>query len=414
MAKQIVVPEMGESVVEATVAQWHKKVGDSVAVNDVLVSLETDKVSLDVVADASGVLASIEQLVGSEVKIGGVLGSMTVGERAAASVSAPVDAPPSTNAPAVASANVPAAAQASAVNATPVAKRVAAAEGVDLSQLQGSGSKGQITKQDVLAAVVPPLPVLPTATASASSLPVAPVLSLVNDSRREERVRLSRRRRTIAQRLVAVQHTAASLTTFNEVDLSAVMDLRKRQQDTFTQREGVKLGFMSFFVKAVIGALKQFPRLNAEITDDEMVLKKYYDIGIAVSAEEGLVVPVIRDADRQSFGAIERQIRDLATKARDGKLGLGDLAGGTFTITNGGTFGSMLSTPILNAPQVGILGMHNIVERPVVVQGQVVIRPIMYVALTYDHRIVDGSEAVRFLVAVKRYLENPEELLLAA
>jgi 2-oxoglutarate dehydrogenase E2 component (dihydrolipoamide succinyltransferase) len=284
--------------------------------------------------------------------------------------------------------------------------------GIDLASVQGTGLGGRITKQDVaaLSAGAPPAPAAsaPAAPAPGAAAPVRGGTS----GRPEERIRLSRRRQTIARRLVEAQHTAAMLTTFNEVDMSAIMDVRKRRRDAFKERHGVSLGFMSFFTKASIGALKSFPRLNAEIQGDEIVLKRYYDIGIAVGTEEGLVVPVVRDADRKSFAAIEQEIGDLATRARGGGLTLTELTGGTFTITNGGIYGSLLSTPILNTPQVGILGMHKIEERPIVVAGQVVVRPMMYLALSYDHRIVDGSEAVRFLVRIKELLEDPEALLL--
>ena len=311
---------------------------------------------------------------------------------------------------------------------SPAVRALVAEHGLDVATIRGTGPNGRVTKEDVLkvieehragasqpqpAAAAPPAAPAPTPTPQPAPAvkPAATPAPRAADAR-EERQRMSRRRQTIARRLVEAQQTTASLTTFNEVDLKAVMDLRKARQDDFVKRNGIKLGFMSFFTKAVIGALKQFPRLNAEIQGDEIVLKQYYDIGIAVGAEEGLVVPVVRDADRLSFAALEKAIADLGTRARDGKLTLEELQGGTFTITNGGVFGSMLSTPILNPPQVGILGMHNIVERPVVVNGQIEIRPIMYVALTYDHRIVDGSEAVRFLVAVKRMVEDPTSLLL--
>jgi 2-oxoglutarate dehydrogenase E2 component (dihydrolipoamide succinyltransferase) len=297
---------------------------------------------------------------------------------------------------------------------TPVAKRMAESEGVDISQISGTGPGGRITKQDVQArlSTVSRGPLSVSSEQFVVSLPPSPLPFPFAQPEREKRIKMSRRRRTIAQRLIEAQQTAALLTTFNEVDMGAVMDMRKRRQETFSKNHGVKLGFSSFFVKAAVGALKAFPQLNAEIQGDEIVLKHYYDIGMAVGAEEGLVVPVIRDADRKSFADIEKAVRDLAQKAQDGSLTLEDLRGGTFTITNGGVFGSMLSTPILNPPQVGILGLHNIVERPIARNGEVIIRPIMYVALTYDHRIVDGREAVQFLVKVKELIEDPENLLL--
>lgn len=412
MSTKIVVPELGESVVEATVGEWRVKVGDAVKVGDVIVELETDKVDVEVGATAAGFVARIAQPTGSDVKIGDVLGV--------------IDA---NSAPAVAddtSGKEPAAATTLVIDdtlqnipekekVTPVARRMAEAEGVDVSQIPGSGAGGRVTKQDIAARVEPKTisvgePATPLQPPAAPATPQsAPVTS---DNRWEERVRMSRRRRTIAQRLVEAQQTAAMLTTFNEIDMGAVMDLRARRQEAFVTRHGVKLGFTSFFVKACIGALKAFPRLNAEIQGDEIVLKHYYDLGIAVGAEEGLVVPVIRDADRKSFATIESEVRDFAVKSREGTLSLEDLRGGTFTITNGGVFGSMLSTPILNLPQVGILGLHNIQERPVVRDGAIVIRSMMYVALSYDHRIVDGREAVQFLVRVKQLVEEPEALLL--
>ncbi|MFN8541354.1 MAG: 2-oxoglutarate dehydrogenase complex dihydrolipoyllysine-residue succinyltransferase [Thermomicrobiales bacterium] len=300
---------------------------------------------------------------------------------------------------------------------------MAAEHGVDLGQVRGTGPGGRVSKDDIAAyigqsqaaapeAAAPAAPARPAAPPPAPAAPAPSAAAQAADNGREERVRMSRRRQTIARRLVEAQQTAAMLTTFNEVDMSAIMEVRKRRRDAFKERHKVSLGFMSFFTKAVVGALKAFPRLNAEIQGDEMVLKHYYDIGIAVGAAEGLVVPVVRDADRLGFAAIEQQIADLAKKARENTLGLADLQGGTFTITNGGVFGSLLSTPILNGPQVGILGMHKIEERPIAVNGQVVIRPMMYLALSYDHRIVDGSEAVQFLVRVKELVEDPESLLL--
>jgi 2-oxoglutarate dehydrogenase E2 component (dihydrolipoamide succinyltransferase) len=308
--------------------------------------------------------------------------------------------------------------------ASPLARRIAAENNIDLAQVRGNSPRGRVTREDVLNYIeqsARPSPAVsqPQAGNAAPAVPVqaAPApspkpLTQIETGRREERVRLSRRRQTIAQRLVEAQHNAAMLTTFNEIDMSAVMEVRSRRKDSFKERHNVSLGFMSFFTKAVVGALKAFPRLNAEIQGSDMILKYYYDIGIAVGAEEGLVVPVLRDADRKSFAEIEREIAELAKKARENTLKLEELQGGTFTITNGGVFGSLMSTPILNAPQVGILGMHKIEQRPVVVNGQIVIRPMMYVAVSYDHRIVDGREAVQFLVRVKELVEDPESLLL--
>ena len=410
MAMKIVVPELGESVIEATVGRWLKREGDRVAVGEAMVELETEKVNLEVGAERAGVLARIERKEGENVKIGDVLGVI---EEVAGGVEA-----------------VPATPQAAAVaveeraKATPVAKHLASKYGVDLAQVPGSGPGGRVTKEDVQSylenqKVERELKTTPSAERKAAPAPPVeqegapvPLAPPVDRLRREERVRMSRRRQTIARRLVEVQQTAAMLTTFNEIDMSTVMDMRKRRRDSFKERHGIDLGIMSFFVKATMGALKAFPRLNAEIEGDEMVLKYYYDIGIAIGASEGLVVPVLRDADRMSFAEIEKAIKEYVQKADDGTLALEDLRGGTFTITNGGVYGSLLSTPILNPPQVGILGMHKIEERPTVLNGTVVIRPMMYVALTYDHRIVDGREAVQFLIKVKELIENPAALLL--
>lgn len=412
MTTEIVVPELGESVVEATVGEWRVNVGDTVKVGDVIVELETDKVDVEVGATAAGVVTDIRQPAGSDVKIGDVLGTIDANGAAGQSPTTAESEPAGPVPTATTSTESTDGKTPEKEKATPVARRMAEAEGVDLARVSGSGTGGRVTKQDINAQVTPPPaskaaePPAPVPQAQSSPTPPPPT------GGREERVRMSRRRRTIAQRLVEAQQTAAMLTTFNEIDMGAVMDLRKRRQEAFVERHGVKLGFTSFFVKACIGALQAFPRLNAEIQGDEIVLKHYYDIGIAVGAEEGLVVPVIRDADRKSFAAIEVDVRDSATKSREGTLSLEDLRGGTFTITNGGVFGSMLSTPILNPPQVAILGLHNIQERPVVRGGEIVIRSMMYVALSYDHRIVDGREAVQFLVRVKELVEDPEALLL--
>ncbi len=401
MSIKITVPELGESVVEATVGEWHKQEGETVSVGDVLVELETDKVDLEVSAETAGVLARILHQQGADVQIGDVLAEIEPDGAAADGKADKADG----EGTAVATPPTPA----RQPTATPVAQRVAAAEGVDVSKVEGSGTQGRVTRQDVEKHLQkqPPTP-----SPMPSSVHPAPSVSQSGNGRPEERIRMSRRRRTIAQRLVEAQHTAAMLTTFNEVDMSAVIEVRQRRGPAFLKRHGVKLGFMSFFVKAAVGALKVFPQLNAEIDGDEIILKKYYDIGMAVGAEEGLVVPVIRDADRLSFAAIEQAVRNFSTKARDGSLTLEDLRGGTFTITNGGVFGSLLSTPILNPPQVGILGLHRIDERPIAQNGEVVIHPMMYLALSYDHRIVDGREAVQFLVRLKELIEEPETLLL--
>ncbi len=398
MAVEIKVPTLGESIVEATVGAWHKHEGDPVTAGEVLVELETDKVTVEVTASGSGVLSRILKPDGATVTIGELLG--VIAEK--------VEEPA-----------MPLHDGAGArVSATPVARRLAETRGVDIAAIPGSGPGGRVTKDDVIrhgAGEAAPLPteavqsVTHQTSAPAPAVQPAPV---PDDGRREERIRMTRRRQTIAARLVEAQRTAAMLTTFNEIDMSAVIDLRKRHRESFRERHGVGLGFMSFFTRAVIGALKAFPLLNAEIRGDEIIVKHYYDIGIAVSTDEGLVVPVLRNADRLSFAEIERGIEELARRARESKLTIADLQGGTFTITNGGIFGSLMSTPILNAPQVGILGMHKIQERPVALNGQVVIRPMMYVALSYDHRIIDGREAVSFLVRVKELVEDPERLLL--
>ncbi len=408
MAIQILVPVLGESVVEATVGSWHKQVGDAIAIGDVIVSLETDKVDLEVEAETAGVLIEIAAAEQEDVAIGDVLGVID-GDGAAVPATPVTAAAPVAAAPAA-----PVAKAADGSHASPVAKRAAAVEGVDLNNVQGSGKDGKIMKADVLKTNAPapaPIAAAPVATPPAAVSAMAEIFG--GSAPREERIKMSRRRRTIAKRLVEAQQTAAMLTTFNEIDMSAVMALRSARKEWFIKKFGTKLGFMSFFTKASIAGLKAFPRINAEIDGDEMVLKYHYDIGIAVGAEEGLVVPVIRDADTLSFAEIENTIKAKAAAARDGSLGLSDLMGGTFTITNGGIFGSMLSTPILNTPQVAILGLHNIVKRAVVVDDEIVIRPIMMVALSYDHRIVDGNEAVRFLYRIKELIEDPEDLLLA-
>jgi 2-oxoglutarate dehydrogenase E2 component (dihydrolipoamide succinyltransferase) len=393
------------------VGRWTKRPGEPVAKDDVLVELETDKITVEVAAPAAGTLGDIAKNEGDTVGLNELLGSIEEGVPAAAAAPASTAAAtPAAAEPASESGN----GQGAPPATSPSVRRIAAEQSVDVGQVAGTGPRGRITKDDMLRHVeggAQPAAAQPAAQPAAPPAPAKPAATPSQDGR-ETRERMSRRRQTIARRLVEAQQTTASLTTFNELDLSAVMELRKRRQDAFVERYGVKLGFMSFFTKAVIAGLRAFPRLNAEIQGDEFVLKQFYDIGIAVGAEEGLVVPVVRDADHKSFAEIERTIGELGKKAKDGKLALEDLQGGTFTITNGGIFGSMLSTPILNPPQVGILGMHNIVQRPMVVDGEIRIRPMMYVALTYDHRIVDGREAVQFLVRVKQMLEDPEAMLL--
>ena len=409
MPANIVVPEVGESIVDARVAKWLRKEGDAVSAGDPLVELETDKIDVEVSAPQAGVLSRIDRKDGEDVKVGEVLG--VIDETKTASASA---APTQAAGPAPES--VPTS-QERSLRATPTAKKAAEQHDVDLARVKGSGDAGRVMRRDVEQAAAGGTgngkgAQAPVAEARKARPAAGPAEMRRSAERGEERVRMSKRRATIAKRLVEAQSTAAMLTTFNEVDMGAVMVLRERHKQSFKERHGVGLGIASFFVKASVGALREFPRINAEIQGDEIVLKRYYDIGVAVGASEGLVVPVIRDADRLSFAEIEKQIRDFARRSEDGSLSLADLKGGTFTITNGGVFGSLLSTPILNPPQVGILGLHKIQDRPVGVNGQVALRPMMYVALTYDHRIVDGAEAVRFLVRVKSLVEDPGALLL--
>jgi 2-oxoglutarate dehydrogenase E2 component (dihydrolipoamide succinyltransferase) len=413
MSTNIVVPELGESVVEARVAKWLKKQGDQVAAGDPLVELETEKIDLEVSADRAGVLADIKHQEGADVKVGEVLAILEESANGSQAGAVP-EVPPVPEVPkdAVQKA-VPGS---SDKKATPTAKNVAKSLDVKLDAVESSS--GRVTKQDVLKAAAP-TPAPAPASAPAAKAPAtaakpqatSPKPNATGD-RGETRERMTKRRATIARRLVEAQRTAAMLTTFNEVDMTAVMELRARRKDAFTKKFGVGIGIASFFVKAAIGALKAFPPINAEIQGDEVVTKHYYDIGMAVGAEGGLVVPVIRDADRMGFADIELAIRDFAKRAQDGSLTLEDLKGGTFTITNGGVFGSLMSTPILNPPQVGILGLHKIADRAVAVNGQVVIRPMMYLALSYDHRLVDGREAVQFLVKIKEYIEDPAWMLL--
>ena len=418
MSTNIVVPELGESVVEARVAKWLKKQGDAVSAGDALVELETEKVDLEVSADRAGVLSNIKHQEGADVKVGEVLAVL---EEPASNGSERTDKVPTVpEVPEVPRGVVPKvpvpSASATERKATPTAKNVAKAHDVKLESVASNGPR--VTKHDVLKAKAPaplaPAPTAPAPVAATPALqaPLAPKAPAASGPRSETRERMSKRRATIARRLVEAQHTAAMLTTFNEVDMSAVMGLRERRKEAFTKKYGVGVGIASFFVKAAIGALKAFPQLNAEIQGDEILYKHYYDIGMAVGAEGGLVVPVLRDADQKSFATIELAIRDFARRAGDGTLTLEDLKGGTFTITNGGVFGSLMSTPILNPPQVGILGLHKIADRAVAIGGQVVIRPMMYVALSYDHRLVDGREAVQFLVKIKEFIEDPAWMLL--
>jgi 2-oxoglutarate dehydrogenase E2 component (dihydrolipoamide succinyltransferase) len=425
MATEIRVPALGESITEAIVGKWFKNAGDAVKADEPLVELETDKVTVEVPAPASGVLGEIKFVQGQTVAVGALLGAISSGGAATAKAEKPAAAPP----PAPAAAKPAAAAKTEGngeMPPSPAARKKLAEAGIDAADVLGSGKRGQILKEDVPAArpKAPEPEAEQPAPAPASAPPtrgLAPVPvpvhqfrvpSAANDAAREERVRMSRLRQTIAQRLKDAQNTAAILTTFNDVDMSAVMKLRNEYKVLFEKRHGVKLGFMGFFVKACLQALKEIPAVNAEIDGDEVVYKNYYHIGVAVGTDRGLVVPVVREADRMSLAEIETQVTDYGKRARDGKLGIEDMQGGTFTITNGGVYGSLMSTPILNAPQSGILGMHRIEERPVVRDGQVVARPMMYLALSYDHRIVDGKEAVAFLVRVKECLEDPQRFLL--
>ena len=436
MPVEIHVPELGESVADATVGRWLKSEGDRVTAGEPVVELETDKINFEVEAEQDGVLVSIAKGEGETVGVGEVIG--TLGDGAAPEDTEPerAEEPEAEQLQATEPKVAPEAQETEAerteieetanghreeegVRASPSVRRLAREYDIDLAGVAGSGSGGRITKDDVERLIreqhspAPERQPAPEEDGRREERPVPQEATApAAEDGREERVRMSRRRQTIAQRLVEAQQTAAMLTTFNEADMSAIMELRRRRKDKFQERHEVRLGFMSFFTKAAIGALKAFPKVNSELRGNELVLKHYYDIGVAVNTEEGLVVPVVRDADRKSFAEVERDIANLGTKARDGKLTLEDLSGGTFTITNGGVFGSLVSTPILNVPQVAILGMHKIQDRPVAVNGKVEIRPMMYLALSYDHRIVDGADAVSFLVRVKELVEDPESLLL--
>jgi 2-oxoglutarate dehydrogenase E2 component (dihydrolipoamide succinyltransferase) len=400
MTKEIRVPALGESVTEATIAKWFKNVGDTVKADEPMVELETDKVTVEVPAPASGKLMIISAPTGTTVNVGAVLGAIMEGSFEAT--------PPQPAAAAPGAAIVEATVKAEAPARTegvlsPAVRKMVAENNLETASIAATGRDGRITKGDIIEHLARPLAVAP---APAVKSPIVPATGL------EERVKMSRLRLTIARRLKDAQNTAAMLTTFNEVDMTAVIALRNSFKDIFEKKHGVKLGFMSFFAKAVIQALKDVPAVNAEIDGDELVYKNYYHLGVAVGTERGLVVPVVRNADQMSFASIEKTIADFGKKARDGQLQINDMQGGTFTISNGGVYGSLMSTPILNAPQSGILGMHKIQERPMAINGQVVIRPMMYLALSYDHRIVDGKEAVTFLVRVKECLEDPQRALL--
>ncbi len=394
MSVEIKIPTLGESITEAIVGKLLKKVGDAVAVDEAVAVLETDKVTIDVQAPSAGAIEKLVFAEGAKVKIGDVLGLIDPSKAGVSS------APSKTASPAVVEAPAASAAPSFSPSTTPVARAVAAEKGIDPASVQGSGVNGRVMKDDVLKASAP----APAAKSTELQAPVGP--------RSEERVAMTPLRKKVAERLLQAQTNAAILTTFNEVDMSSVIGLRKTYQEKFEKKNGIKLGFMSFFVKATIEALKTFPAVNASIDGTDVVFHHYYDIGVAVSGSRGLVVPVIRNADQKSMSGLEQSIAEFGVKAKTDKLTMADLTGGTFTISNGGIFGSMLSTPILNPPQTGILGLHNIVERPVAKDGQVVIRPIMYLALSYDHRLIDGREAVQFLVKVKDCIESPERILL--
>ncbi|MGO4564560.1 2-oxoglutarate dehydrogenase complex dihydrolipoyllysine-residue succinyltransferase [Rhizobium sp. 2YAF20] len=410
MATEIRVPTLGESVSEATVGTWFKKVGDAVKADEPMLELETDKVTIEVPAPASGVLSEIVVQAGETVGLGALLGQIGAGTGAVA-------APAKAAEPAVAAAAAPVAAAAvsapaavaSSMPPAPAASKMLAENNLSADQLDGSGKRGQVLKGDVIAAVNKGLSA-PAASEPAKVAARAP--TAIEDAPREERVKMTRLRQTIARRLKDAQNTAAMLTTYNEVDMTAVMALRAKYKDIFEKKHGVKLGFMGFFTKAVTHALKELPAVNAEIDGTDIIYKNYCHVGMAVGTDKGLVVPVIRDADQMTVAEIEKDLGRLAKAARDGTLSMADMQGGTFTITNGGVYGSLMSSPILNAPQSGILGMHKIQDRPVAIGGQVVIRPMMYLALSYDHRMVDGKEAVTFLVRVKESLEDPERLVL--
>jgi 2-oxoglutarate dehydrogenase E2 component (dihydrolipoamide succinyltransferase) len=447
MSVEIRVPTLGESVTEATIGQWFKKVGEAVAADEPVVELETDKVTIEVPAPSAGVLETIAANPGDTVNVGALIGAIGEGAGAVVTPKAEAKAAPAAAPAPAAAAPAPATnghANGNGAAVSPSAAKLMEENGINAGSVEGSGRRGTILKEDVVAAMakpaaapaptpatvpkaapVPapaPAPVAkaaepaPAPVAAAAPAPAAPAQArapvAAEDEAREERVRMTRLRQTISRRLKDAQNTAAMLTTFNEVDMKPIMDLRSKYKDVFEKKHGVKLGFMGFFTMAVVHALKEIPSVNAEIDGDEIIYKNYAHVGIAVGTDRGLVVPVVRDADTMRIGEIEKEIGRLGKAARDGALTMADMQGGTFTITNGGVYGSLMSTPILNAPQSGILGMHKIQERPVVVEGQIVVRPMMYLALSYDHRIVDGKEAVTFLVRVKESLEAPERLVL--
>ncbi len=399
MSTEIRVPTLGESVTEATIGQWFKKPGEAVNVDEPLVELETDKVTVEVPSPVAGVMGAIEVEEGDTVEVGALLGAIAAGDAAAAAAPAvKAEAPKKEEKAAAANDDMP---------PSPSAGKLAKENNIDLASVNGSGRRGQVLKEDILSAIDQGGAQKNAAPAVAARAP-----SNADDAPREERVRMTKLRQTIARRLKDAQSTAAMLTTFNDVDMTAVMELRKDYKDLFEKKHGVKLGFMGLFVKACIQALRDVPEVNAEIDGNDIIYKNYYHVAVAVGTPKGLVVPVVRDADELSLAGIEKTIGDFGIRARDGKLGIDEMQGGTFTISNGGVYGSLMSTPILNAPQSGILGMHRIEKRPIVVDGEIKIRPMMYLALSYDHRIVDGKGAVTFLVRVKEALEDPQRLVL--
>ncbi len=408
MAIEIRVPALGESITEATIGQWFKKPGDSVAEDETLCELETDKVTVEVPAPVAGVLGDIQAEEGATVEVGAVLGAIQNGAATPAKSAKPKEPEPEAKKPAPEKAPAPQAKPNGDMPPSPAARKQLEETGLDAAEVQGSGKRGQVLKEDVLKALETGIsaPVTPTPP------PAARAPSSTDDAPREERVRMTKLRQTIARRLKEAQNTAAMLTTYNEVDMTNLLACRNQYKDGFEKKHGVKLGFMSFFIKACTTALNEWPAVNAEIDGNSFIYKNYCDIGVAVGTPQGLVVPVIRSAEKKSFADLESTIVDFGKRARDGKLGMDEMTGGSFTISNGGVFGSLLSSPILNAPQSGILGMHKTQMRPVAIDGKVEIRPMMYLALSYDHRIIDGREAVSFLVRVKECIENPERILL--
>jgi 2-oxoglutarate dehydrogenase E2 component (dihydrolipoamide succinyltransferase) len=396
MVTKIIVPALGESITEATIAKWYKKQGEAVKIDELLLELETDKVTLEVNASCTGVISNIVHPQGSTVMVGEIVGE--IDETATVSVAATATSSPAPQPTAIAESKV--SGVVSNVIASPAASKIASENGLNLDTILSTGKDGRVTKGDVIQALSQP-----------TILPSTSKIVVTSDPERETRIKMSRLRKKIAERLKDSQNTAAILTTFNEIDMSNVIEIRNKYKDIFEKKHGVKLGFMSFFTKAVIHALKEVPAVNAQIDGDDLVYKNYYDISVAVGTEQGLVVPVVRDADKKNFAEIEKTIGELGKKARDGKLTMEDMMGGVFTISNGGVYGSLLSTPIINPPQSGILGMHKTQERAVVINGKIEIRPMMYIALSYDHRVIDGKEAVTFLIKVKEAVENPERLL---